>query len=408
MASGYVEDRYYVVRDGKKVRTSYTGKKRYRVRYREFPGGPQKSQSFERKTDASGFLTTTSHSITIGTYVHPGGRRRKFGDYWTTLRAARHDLRDSTIARDESYYRNHIEPTFADRPLGSIDRDLMREWIADIVKKGKAPKTIRQAFNLVNQTLECAVEDRLIATNPAAGMAKKLPRIVAHEMRFLTPADAATLEAEFDERYQLWLSTAVESGLRLGELSALQVSDLELMRRRISVNKTLVEVKGLITVGPPKTAAGKRHVPITPQLAERLTTATAGRRPTDLVFPAPQGGAIRASLFRRRIFQPGCVTAGLGSMDPVNPLDPEGPTHYVGLRIHDLRHTAISWWIAAGADVKQIAVWAGHSSVATVLDRYGHLLPDRNDGIMNALGALRASASATDAGVVELVPKAGA
>jgi integrase len=53
--------------------------------------------------------------------------------------------------------------------------------------------------------------------------------------------------------------------------------------------------------------------------------------------------------------------------------------------MHDLRHTAVSLWIAAGAGPKEIATWAGHTSVATVLDRYGHLLPGHEDETMRAL-----------------------
>jgi integrase len=55
------------------------------------------------------------------------------------------------------------------------------------------------------------------------------------------------------------------------------------------------------------------------------------------------------------------------------------------LRIHDLRHTAVALWIAAGANPKQIAARAGHTSVSVVLDRYGHLLPDHDDDLMHAL-----------------------
>jgi len=53
--------------------------------------------------------------------------------------------------------------------------------------------------------------------------------------------------------------------------------------------------------------------------------------------------------------------------------------------MHDLRHTAISLWIAAGANPKQIAVRAGHTSVSVVLDRYGHLFPQHDDALLQAL-----------------------
>ena len=56
----------------------------------------------------------------------------------------------------------------------------------------------------------------------------------------------------------------------------------------------------------------------------------------------------------------------------------------LALRMHDLRHTAISLWIAARANPKQIAVRAGHTSVSVVLDRYGHLLPQHEDALLQA------------------------
>jgi len=55
------------------------------------------------------------------------------------------------------------------------------------------------------------------------------------------------------------------------------------------------------------------------------------------------------------------------------------------LRIHDLRHTAVALWIAAGANPKHVAVRAGHTSVSVVLDRYGHLYPQQELDLMEAL-----------------------
>jgi len=59
-----------------------------------------------------------------------------------------------------------------------------------------------------------------------------------------------------------------------------------------------------------------------------------------------------------------------------------------GLRFHDLRHTFVSLWIAAGADPKEVSVRAGHSSVAFTLDRYGHLYEDADDAVSDRLDAL--------------------
>jgi len=75
-------------------------------------------------------------------------------------------------------------------------------------------------------------------------------------------------------------------------------------------------------------------------------------------------------MFRQRFFVPACEAVGLD-----------------GLRVHDLRHTAVALWIASGANPKQVATRAGHTSVSFTLDRYGHLMPDADDALVDALDA---------------------
>ena len=117
------------------------------------------------------------------------------------------------------------------------------------------------------------------------------------------------------------------------------------------------------------------------------------------MFPAPQGGTLRASLFRRRIWQPPALSAGLGEMVK----DDAGKAHYAGLRIHDLRHSAVALWIAAGASPREIAGRAGHTSVSVVLDRYGHLLPGHEEKVNDALDAM-ADKSRPDRGLGTVTP----
>lgn len=109
-------------------------------------------------------------------------------------------------------------------------------------------------------------------------------------------------------------------------------------------------------------------MPLPRFLVDELTREAGALGPDQLVFPAPEGGPIRGSLFRRRFWLPAIDAAGV-----------------LPLRLHDLLHTAVALWIAAGATPKEIAVRAGHSSVAVVLDRYGHLLPGVEERVTEAL-----------------------
>ena len=105
------------------------------------------------------------------------------------------------------------------------------------------------------------------------------------------------------------------------------------------------------------------------------------------MFTGPQGGPLRITAFRSRIWRPATKAAGLA-----------------GLRIHDLRHTAVALWIAAGASPKEVAVRAGHSSVSFTLDRYGHLYPESDTALRDRLDAIFAAGEDVDEGVVIDLP----
>jgi hypothetical protein len=109
--------------------------------------------------------------------------------------------------------------------------------------------------------------------------------------------------------------------------------------------------------------------------------------PEDFVFTAPQGGPLRVTAFRARVWRPATRAAGLD-----------------GLRIHDLRHTAVALWIAAGANPKEVAARAGHASVSFTLDRHGHLYPEADTALRDHLDALYGSARPPPAGTVVRLP----
>jgi integrase len=169
-------------------------------------------------------------------------------------------------------------------------------------------------------------------------------------------------------------------GLRAGEMFGLRRGKLDLLKGTVDVSEIAVEVRGHFFYGPPKTRAGRRTIPLPRFVVDELTTHCAGKAAGGLVFAAPAGGTIRASQFRKRIWYPACIAAGLGTLTKVN-----GREHYEGLRLHDLRHSAVALWIAAGASAKEIATRAGHTSVSVVLDRYGHLLPGTEERVTDAL-----------------------
>jgi len=151
-------------------------------------------------------------------------------------------------------------------------------------------------------------------------------------------------------------------GLRIGEMLgfARKAPRPSAWSRQI-VTEILVEVSGQLYFGPPKTRAGRRAVPL-PRVAIDALDDHLRRYPAAQAISysvLPRADRFRLASWRRRFWKPAVEASGLSPLRP-----------------HDLRHTAVALWIAAGATPREIATRAGHTSVVTVLDRYGHLFPD--------------------------------
>jgi integrase len=257
------------------------------------------------------------------------------------------------------YVAAHLLPAFGRATLAGIDTLAVREWIAGLVEQGLSPARIRNAHQVLSQVLAAGVEGGRIAHKPAAGV--RLPRIVRHEMHFLTARQVEDLAAAIDPRYGLLVRFAAYTGLRAGELVALRVRHLNLLRGRCEVAESATGVDGRLVWGPTKTYA-RRMVHLPRFLCEQLGVYLAERPhgPDDLVFTAPQGGPLRERKFVAVAFKPGAAVVGLPRR----------------LRFHDLRHTCASLLIARGASVKAVQAQLGHASATVTLNRYEHLFPD--------------------------------
>jgi integrase len=233
----------------------------------------------------------------------------------------------------------------------------VREWAGKLTEQGLAPATVQKAYQILSKVMRSAVDAGLIAKTPCTGI--PLPKVERFEMRFLTPGQVTALAEATDERYRALVLLAAYGGLRWAELVGLKVDKIDPLRSTVQVAETLVEVEGrFMPAGPPKTRAGRRTLTIPRPVMQPLVEHIARYcEPGGYVFTAPDGGPLRKN-FRNRVWLPAIRKAGVAP-----------------LRFHDLRHTAVSFWIAAGAHVKEICALAGHSSAAVVLDRYGHILP---------------------------------
>ncbi|MEZ5348546.1 MAG: site-specific integrase [Microthrixaceae bacterium] len=213
------------------------------------------------------------------------GRQRLdewFEEWWS----ARSELRPTTIARDESLYRNHILPRFGDVALSSIDYQLITAWVASLRDRGLSPATIRRCHLLLSKLLAGSVKARRIPRNPCQDT-DNLPSVVRKEMRIVTagqlqvladsmgqvtrerlerhppnlrPSDTRT--AQIADSFAAFVLLGGYGGLRLGELAGLRKSKIDPKRRTVRVDASLIEVRGKLIEGQPKTTAGIRTVPL--------------------------------------------------------------------------------------------------------------------------------------------------
>ena len=355
------------------------GKTTYRVRYRD-PAGGQRSKVFARKADAQRFLNETETAKARGTWTDPALGRVLFRDWLGEWWATTTNLRPKTRDRDELLLRRHALPSFGAVPLAAISQRDVRAWVAELSARGLAPATVQKAYQLLGKVMGAAVDAGMLAQSPCRRV--PLPKVEREEMRFLTPAEVATLAEAIAPRYRALVLVGAYGGLRIGELAGLRRRRSTCCAGRSRWPRSWSRSGACCTSGRPRPGpAGARSG--CPGSWSRSWPPTWPSRVTRraFVFTAPQGGPLRVTGFRARVWRPATRAAGLD-----------------GLRIHDLRHTAVALWIAAGANPKEVAARAGHASVSFTLDRYGHLYPEADTALRDRLDALYGTAQAAPDG----------
>ncbi|MGD6978403.1 MULTISPECIES: tyrosine-type recombinase/integrase [Citricoccus] len=221
--------------------------------------------------------------------------------------------------------------------------------------------------------LDDAVDDRRLLSNPVRGV--KLPRRGKKAHVYLSHRQVHDI-AETSKHPVLVLTLAY-CGLRWGEAAGLQVKHLDMLRRRILVERNAVEVGGVFEVGTPK-GHKQRSVPFPRFLAEHLAKQCESKNPDDLVSPGHNGQFLRQSRVRGGA---DAETQARDSWFAAALQDARAPR----VTPHDLRHTAASFAVSAGANVKAVQRMLGHSSGAMTLDIYADLFDDDLNAVADRL-----------------------
>jgi integrase len=281
-------------------------------------------------------------------------------------------LKSGTLSDYESHLRCHLVPFFGLRSLDEIDVDLVEAFIAFKRDEGKAIKSIRNFLGLLHAIFALAMKRGWCATNPVAAVDK--PRNPHnHDIRYLNSDELellllATTDDELGQLERALYLTAAMTGLRRGELLALRWQDVDWDAGVVRVRRTFSRGQ----FGTPKSRRSSRAVPLAARVIATLQDhqqRSQFQDEVDLVFAHPQLGQVLDPSKVRKRFQAAARRAGLR---PV--------------RFHDLRHTFGTRMAAAGAPLRAIQEWMGHSDQRTTLI-YADYAPDLTQGAMWAARA---------------------
>jgi len=349
-----------------------SGKVTWRARWRD-DRKRQRSKSFRRKVDAERFMTSLDHAKNSGAYVDPAAGRMTIEEFAEKWLAAQPHLKPKTRASYKSLMSTCVLPRWGRVQMGRITFGAVAEWVNDMQHQGRSASRVRQAYHLLTGMLHAAVKEGRLPRNPAVGV--DLPRLSQKRRHFLRHDQLQAL-ANAAGRYRVLVLTLGYCGMRWGEASALRVQSVDLERGRLNITDAVSDVNGVLIFGTPKSHQS-RWLPVPAFLLDELRTEIGGKAADDLVFASPQGLVLRVANFRRGYFDRAAKEIGVPGLVP-----------------HELRHTAASLAISAGATVKSVQRMLGHASATLTLDRYGHLFPDELDAV-----ALRLDEAVRQAGV---------
>lgn len=328
--------------------------------------GREQSKSFGRKLDASEHLKTVLTAQATGSYVDPRLGKVTFASFYGEWSKRQVWVANTYRAMGQAV--NSVP--FGDRALSELRTSDVQTWVKTM-EKTLAPTTIRTRFANIRTVIRAAVKDQMMARDITQGVS--LPRLRRAEAAMVipTPQEVGRLLTGNG-----WLPTLVAvaafAGLRRGELSALKVSDVNFLRKEITVARQVqFNDDGTMEIRAPKRES-ERVVFAPDQLltmiSEYLRVHNAGGDDPDRwLFPGivDKAKPVHAAAVGRA-WRLARVAAR------------------VDVKLHDLRHFYASGLIAAGCDVVTVQRALGHADATMTLSTYSHLWPDASDRTRNA------------------------
>lgn len=323
---------------------------------------------FATRDDAQAWLDATIPAAKAAR----GGPAGTLGEWLTAWLAGHADAAPATVAGYRKVVERHVRPHLGDAPLRGLSRPRVVAWLDALAAAGVSAAERVRAAKYLRTALNAAVARGLLPANPTAHV--KLPKKPRPDKAAFTPAQVAALLAAARPRglyphLRLWF----DLGLRPGEMFALEWGDFAADLSAATVRRAWDDVGG--AVKPTKTDRVRTLVLSAGARAALLPA----RKARGLVMPAPKGGYWNVSRFRRNVWLPLMLAAGLARRV-------RGKVDLGGLTPYAIRHTMASVALSAGESVVAVSKRLGHDRVSTTLDDYAHAMPDDAEKVAAAIG----------------------
>ncbi len=368
-----------------KTRTTDDGDTRFVACYRDPEGRQRSAGTYSSRRAAERAAHREEARVRDGAWHDHSRGQVTFAEYVETVWLPSKQVETSTRAAYRSYLDKHFIPTFGRRPMGKILPSEIQRWVTTATATangngdGLSAASVRKYHTMLHSVFERAQRDQVVTLNPCAHT--ELPKVIKRKARTLTPDECVAILASLPVQHRLMVETAINTGLRWGELIALRPRHLDLLKHTLSVEETIVEVsiknsptgERMLTKPYPKD-----NEPRTMALPEELVVQLGGwivergLAPGDLLFATRDATPLSRNTFRTRVWRPAIKASGID----------------FDVRVHDLRHAHASWLLAGGSDLKSVMDRMGHAQITTT-QKYLHALPDADQKNFDALDRIR-------------------
>lgn len=280
---------------------------------------------------------------------------------WMELYKKPPALKKSTWHNYMQWIKAHVIPTIGDIPLAELTTDDIQQVYRNMLDKGLATASVQKVRNIINGSLKKALETGMLKSNP--NQATETPKVKNKKA-------CPLMDDEFDRfidaiyaeepRWTAVFLTLIGTGIRIGELLALEWRDIDFDERTIDINKGMSRIGSRFEILDPKTYKANRNIPMPQSVADALWELRNLRKTikidkSDIVFVTKNNTHTGYTTVRKKFNQL---------------REKVGIPHAT---IHDLRHTFATRLLEQGESLKVVQELLGHADIRTTGNIYSHV-----------------------------------